>query len=103
MSDHFRVLVVGCGTMGGSHARAYQKIDGFDLVGLVSRSPKSRATLNQALGGRLALFSDYREALRITEPDVVSINTYPDTHADYAVQAMETGAHVFLEKPYCNG
>ncbi len=33
------------------------------------------------------------------KPDVVSINTWPDTHADYAVKAMEAGAHVFVEKP----
>ena len=28
-----RVLVVGCGTMGGSHARAYQRIPEFQIVG----------------------------------------------------------------------
>ncbi len=34
-----------------------------------------------------------------TKPDAVSINTYPDTHADYAIKAMEAGCHVFMEKP----
>ena len=33
------------------------------------------------------------------KPDVVSINTFSDTHADYAIKAMEAGAHVFVEKP----
>ena len=33
------------------------------------------------------------------KPDVVSIATYSDSHADYAVKAMEAGAHVFVEKP----
>ena len=33
------------------------------------------------------------------KPDVVSINTYPDTHADYCRKAFAAGAHVFLEKP----
>ena len=38
-------------------------------------------------------------ALTELKPDVVSINTLPDTHADYAIKAMEAGAHVFVEKP----
>jgi predicted dehydrogenase len=99
MPQNLRVLVVGCGTMGVSHARAYQKIDGFEIAGLVSRRPESREALDRELGGGHALFSDYTAALEETKPDVVSINTYPDTHADYAVRALEMGAHVFLEKP----
>ena len=36
---------------------------------------------------------------RAAKPDVVSINTWSDTHAPYAIRAMEAGAHVFVEKP----
>jgi len=99
MAPNLRVLVVGCGNMGASHARAYHKIDGFEIAGLVSLRPARREALNQALGGGLPLFDSYEEALQATRPDVVSINTYPDTHAEYAVRAFEAGAHVFLEKP----
>ena len=94
-----RVLVVGCGGMGSSHARAYQKIEGFEIAGLVSRHPQSREALNLALGTGIPLFSSYAEALAVVRPEVVSINTYPDTHAAYAIQAFQAGAHVFLEKP----
>jgi predicted dehydrogenase len=31
-----RVLVVGCGNMGTSHAIAYHSIDGFEICGIVS-------------------------------------------------------------------
>ena len=44
-------------------------------------------------------FSAFAEALDALAPDVVSINTWSDTHADYAIRAMEAGAHVFVEKP----
>ncbi|MBW8201401.1 Gfo/Idh/MocA family protein [Flagellimonas abyssi] len=93
-----KVLVVGCGNMGTSHARAYHKLDGFEIVGLVSRGSKSRERLSHELGGT-PVFSDYAEALATSKPDVVSINTYPDTHYDYVKMALEAGVHVFVEKP----
>jgi predicted dehydrogenase len=98
MSNKLKVLVVGCGNMGASHARAYHKIEDFELVGLVSRKPESRLKLSEELGG-IADFSSYEAALKSAQPDVVSINTYPDTHATYAKMALEAGAHVFIEKP----
>ncbi len=93
-----KVLVVGCGTMGSSHARAYRRVGGFDIVGVVSRGAASRRRLAAELGG-VADWSDYGEALRAARPDAVAIATWPDTHASYAVAALEAGAHVFVEKP----
>jgi len=93
-----RVLVVGCGHMGSSHARSYRKMEEFEIVGLVSRGPESRGELSRLLGG-LPGFDSFDKALEETEPDAVSINTFPDTHADYAIKSLESGAHVFVEKP----
>ena len=84
--------------MGASHARSYHKMPDFEIVGLVSRGPASRGALSRELGG-LPEFSDYYEALNATRPDVVSINTYPETHGAYARAAITAGAHVFCEKP----
>ena len=98
MDRPFRVLVAGCGNMGASHARAYHRMPEFQVVGLVSRGPTSRGALSTELGG-LPEFGDYHAALRITRPDVVSINTYPETHAPFARAAIEAGCHVFCEKP----
>ncbi|MDT7828884.1 Gfo/Idh/MocA family oxidoreductase [Pricia sp. S334] len=93
-----KILVVGCGNMGKSHARAYHQLDGFEIVGLISRTPKSREKLSEELGG-YPTFGDYKKALAQTKPDAVSINTYPDTHADYIRAALNADAHVFVEKP----
>ena len=49
--DKLKVLVVGCGNMGSSHARAYHKIEDFEIVGLVSRGAASRERLSAELGG----------------------------------------------------
>ena len=98
MATPLRVLVAGCGNMGASHARAYHKMDDFEIVGLVSRGPESRTRLSEELGG-LPTFRDFYEALEATQPDCVSINTYPGTHAEYVKASLAAGAHVFVEKP----
>ncbi|HET6538947.1 MAG TPA: Gfo/Idh/MocA family oxidoreductase, partial [Chryseolinea sp.] len=41
-----RVLVVGCGNMGASHAQAYHTMDGMEICGLVSPG-KSKTVLNE--------------------------------------------------------
>ena len=100
MAKKLRVLVVGCGHMGTSHARAYHAmVDDFEIVGLVARGAASREKLNAEFGGRYAEFADYADALVRTKPDAVCISTYSETHAAYATAACEAGAHVFLEKP----
>jgi len=101
MSKKLKVLVVGCGNMGTSHARAYHQLPDFEIVGLVSRGPESRNRLSKELGG-LATYSHFDTALTQSQPDVVSINTYPETHAEYATKSLKAGAHVFLEKPLAN-
>jgi len=98
MDQKIKVLVVGCGNMGISHARAYHKLSKFEIVGLVSRGPASREKLSKELGG-YPTYGSFEEALSKSKPDVVSINTYPDTHASYVRQSLNAGAHVFVEKP----
>jgi predicted dehydrogenase len=90
-----RVLVVGLGNMGLSHAQAYDTNPGFEIVGLANRSA---VTLPPALQS-YPRFGGFEEGLAKTKPDLVSINTLTDSHAEYAVRAMEAGCHVFIEKP----
>ena len=89
-----RVLIVGLGNMGKSHALAHHQHADSEIVGLVNRSPVG-------LPGELQpypLLRTLEEGLGL-RPDLVVIATYSDSHADFAVQAMEAGAHVFVEKP----
>ncbi|MFQ5972058.1 MAG: Gfo/Idh/MocA family protein [Alphaproteobacteria bacterium] len=97
MEEQVRVLVAGVGHMGLSHALAYHALDGFDLAGLVSRHIASQE-LPPALDG-VPRFNDFHGALAETKPDAVSVNTWADTHAEFAIAAMNSGAHVFVEKP----
>ncbi|MHA4895495.1 Gfo/Idh/MocA family protein [Pedobacter sp. PWIIR3] len=97
-NNNLRVLVVGCGNMGSSHATAYHTLQGFEICGLVSTG-KSKVVLNEKLGGGYNLFDDFYAALEQTKPDAVCISTYPDTHEQYAMKAFQAGCHVFIEKP----
>ena len=96
---NIRVLCVGAGHMGASHAKAYAGINGFEICGIVTRSAASRQTLIDELDPSIDGFDDFHAALAATKPDAVSISTYPDTHAEYALAALEAGADVFIEKP----
>jgi len=96
--NKIKILVVGCGNMGASHAKAYHEFEEFEIVGLVSRG-HSKSKLQQQLGSNYPLFDEYETALSQAQPDAVCISTYPDTHESYAIQAFEAGAHVFIEKP----
>jgi predicted dehydrogenase len=93
--DRIRVFVVGLGNMGLSHAQSYHANPGFEIVGLANRTV---AALPPALRA-YPWFGSFEEGLARTKPDLVSINTLTDSHAEYAIRAMAAGAHVFVEKP----
>jgi predicted dehydrogenase len=97
LAGKVKILVVGLGNMGASHASAYHRLDGFEIVGLMSRNMKSR-DVPAGLAG-YPRFEDFDEALAAARPDAVSINSWPNTHAEYAMRAMDAGCHVFMEKP----
>ena len=94
MTRPLRVLVVGLGQMGRSHALAYHRDPAFAIVGFVNRSPVDLPDELKAYP-----WIDGFEAGLALAPDLVCIASYTDSHADYAVAALEAGAHVFVEKP----
>ncbi|MEP3847811.1 MAG: Gfo/Idh/MocA family oxidoreductase [Paracoccaceae bacterium] len=89
-----KVIVAGLGNMGRSHALAYHKLPGVEIVGLINRSDVPLPDDLQAY----PRFKTFKEGLALA-PDLVCIATYSDSHADYAIAAMEAGADVFVEKP----
>ena len=60
--NKYRVLVVGVGNMGSAHAKAYNDIREFELVGLVAKTEKRRSPLSKRLGG-VREFDDFEKAL----------------------------------------
>ena len=66
MADKVKILVVGLGNMGVSHANAYHKMDGFEIVGLMSRTIKSRTDLPDHLAKRLFVIDHKNTCHQVT-------------------------------------
>ena len=94
--SQIKVLIVGAGNIGLSHALAYHKHPGYNIVGFVD----TKTTELPELLKHYPMHTDYEIALKIFNPDLVSINTYSNTHAEYAKIALKAGKHVFVEEPW---
>ncbi len=104
MSERFRVALVGCGFIGRVHAQAMARVDGLEVVALVDPDERAAATLAELIESELdrarpAIAATLGEAVAATSPDLVVICTPSGTHLDLATEAVESGAHVLIEKP----
>ena len=98
MHTPLKVLVVGCGNMGSSHAKAYRSIPGSSWPAS-SIAPPAPAGAGVRPSAASRSIDDYDRALAAAQPDCVAVCTYPDTHADLTLRAFAAGCHVFVEKP----
>ncbi len=93
-----KVAIAGCGQISSWHISALKEIEGIEIVALVDRD-EQRARQIGALVPGAHLYGDMAEMLRQDRPVSVHILTPPPSHAALAIQAMEMGAHVLVEKP----
>jgi predicted dehydrogenase len=91
-----RIAVVGCGYWGSKHVRVLHSIDGVDEVVLVDAEQSLLASLARAYPSARA-FSTLRAAL--PHIDAVVVATPPSAHVAMALQAIDAGKHVLVEKP----
>jgi predicted dehydrogenase/nucleoside-diphosphate-sugar epimerase len=96
-SREVRVALVGAGYVSAYHIRALQTLPHVRVVGIADASiDRARALAERfAIPGVYASLSDMREA----RPDAVHVLTPPASHARLAVEALEMGCDVFVEKP----
>jgi predicted dehydrogenase len=96
MTDRVRVALVGANGHGRWHRRLIASLDRVRLVGLADPQPIDP---DPPLGEGVALFTDYREMLATTAPEVVVICTPPHMHLPIALDALDAGCDLLLEKP----
>ncbi|WP_341393312.1 Gfo/Idh/MocA family protein [Arthrobacter sp. G119Y2] len=93
-----RVGVIGIGWAGQQHIKAYQAIDGVEVVALAGMEAELLAELQGRYGIRDA-FAGWEELLELEDLDAVSVAVPTFLHAPIAVAALGRGLHVLSEKP----
>jgi predicted dehydrogenase len=89
----------GRGDYGHGMEKIFENRPGVQLVALADADDAGRAKMAAALGGVKA-FADYREMLTQEKPDLVSVGMrHSDQHRDVILAAIQSGAHVYAEKP----
>jgi predicted dehydrogenase len=94
-----RVAIIGCGKIADQHVLAMQRIPNCKLVAVCDRELLMAKQLAERFGVE-SCFGDSRELLDTAKPDVVHIMTPPQSHFDLSRQCLESGSHVYVEKPF---
>jgi len=97
--SRLRVAIVGCGKIADQHVQAIQRISDSVVIAVCDHEP----LMAQQLAERFrinACHSDLEELLRLEKPDVVHITSPPQSHCALALQCLDAGCHVYLEKPF---
>ena len=94
-----RIGLIGCGHMGRNvHLNNLRRLPQVNVVALAEPAAELRQAASQQAPGAAA-FADYRELLERPEINAVVICLPNALHAEAATAALQTGRHVYLEKP----
>lgn len=91
-----KVGVIGAGAMGKNHIRIYSEMPDVELAGISDIDKDLVESLAQQYDTKA--YTDYKEMLA-SGLDAVSIVVPTKMHRQVATDAVESGAHVLVEKP----
>jgi predicted dehydrogenase len=92
-----RVALIGCGRIAQVHAGYLRQVPQVELVGACDVRRESREAFSARW--QLPTYADSDELLAAAEPHAVHVLTPPATHASVALQLLDAGVHVLVEKP----
>jgi UDP-N-acetylglucosamine 3-dehydrogenase len=98
MTKTIRWGLIGLGWFGEVHAEALSAMPGIELAAVCTRRPQRLAEMADRFHVTKR-YTDYRDLLADPEIDVIGITTHIYDHRDIAIDALNSGKHVFLEKP----
>lgn len=91
------VAVIGVGNMGQHHARNYSEIPGVNLVAVADVEPKVGNLIAKRF--KCKYYQDYKELLENEKLDLVTIAVPTKYHKKVALDCIDKGIHILLEKP----
>jgi len=95
-----RVGMIGSGVGAALHAPAIQAYKDAEIVGVAGLDEKLLVAFGEKYNVE-ARFTDYREMIEKTRPQVVHVVTPPRSHAQVTKDVLELGCAVMLDKPMC--
>ena len=99
--EKVRIGVIGCGGIAtNKHLPAYQNNPNAELVAFCDNSLERAERVKTAFGTEnSSVYVDYNEMLENEEIDAVLVLTHNSVHCRMAVDALNAGKHVLVEKP----
>lgn len=98
-NDQIQVATIGIGGMGSEDTRSSTAQPGVKLVAACDIYQGRLRRAEELWGNDLFTTRDYREILQRKDIDAVIIATPDHWHAKIAIEAMEAGKDVYVEKP----
>jgi len=92
-----KTAVIGAGSMGANHARIYAGMNAAKLVATADLDKDRCASIAEKYN--VSTYTDYRELLEREKPDLVSIVVPTASHMAVAMDCLQAGVHVLIEKP----
>lgn len=93
-----RIALAGAGAFGEKHLDGLQRIDGVDIVSIISRTGEQAAEVAKKYGAKHSS-TELSDALDRDDVDAVILCTPTQMHAEQAIACMEAGKHVQVEIP----
>lgn len=93
-----KATIIGAGKVGRRHAEEYGAL-GTTVVGVCSRTRAGAEKLIRDLQFNAIPYDSVPYMLEEQEPDIVSVCSPPELHAEHTILAADTGAHLAIEKP----
>lgn len=97
-----RYALIGCGRIANNHIKAALN-NGLEICAICDIVAQQMEDLlqnhTQDENSPIKRFTDYKEMLSAVKPELVSIATESGKHATIALDCIDAGCHVIIEKP----